>query len=419
MTRAATAKVPAPRPAHRRRNDGQAPRGCFDDPHLLDALQEMEALGLRVAPTAHAGAIPFDVLAGRARLRWFLLPRRPHAASVAALAMIQPLRPVARAFKLAMVGAARVGVPRVWRQGTLHVSGAIRCADVFGPDTTQAAFLTGTAGPHRKLTVQLMTARGDIRGYAKVSRTPAGQALIANEGLVLAQLRALGLHAATVPRVLLRETRNGAAVLATDSARTPHDACSVHLRPAHLAFLEELAARTASPRVPDGGKLLRGLRAQVTQLAPALPYAWRPRLERALQELAFMPSLIAPRGLAHGDFTPGNTFRHRDRLCVFDWEYAGYAYPADYDLIRFLLAARDLRRADAVERCFAIAARLSRDFNRPPAAAHARLTAFLCTRNLMLAGRRANRVAPLPGWEGERTAARMLDALLAGPGRLS
>jgi hypothetical protein len=413
MTQPATVHPPTPRAAPLRRSGGQAAIGdCFGDAHFLAAVKEMEALGLRVTATPHPGSHPFDVLAGRRHLRWFVVPAGPRAVRIASLALIQPLRPAARALKQAMAMAAVIGLPRFWRDGRVHISGTGRAARRFDAAASEAAFLTGTASPHRKLTVQWMDAQGGIRGYAKVSRAPAAQALLANEGSVLNQLHRIGLHSAVVPRLWLREFReDGAAILATDTVRTPRHSCCTRLHTSHLVFLAELAARTASPRMPDGEGLLRDLRAQVACLPAPLSEAWQQRFDLALQGLAFTPDLIAPHGLAHGDFTPINTFRYRERLYVFDWEYAGYAYPADYDLIRFLLAVRNTRRGHPVDDCRAIEALLVRNFNRPPAAARARLTAYLCVQSLMLAGRQANPDGMPLTWEGEQAASLMLDAL--------
>lgn len=413
MTQPATVRTPTPRVAPLRRSAGPATiGGCFGDAPFLAAVQEMEALGLRVTAAPHPGSRPFDVLAGRAHLRWFVVPTAPRAVRIASLALIQPLRPAARIFKQAMTATTALGLPHLWRHGRVHVSGIHRVARGFDAAASQAAFLTGTAGPHRKLTVQWMDARGGIRGYAKVSRTPAAQVLLANEGSVLEQLRGIGLHSAVVPRVGLREFReDGTAILATDTVRTPQHACCTRLHASHLVFLEELATRTASPRMPDGEGLLHGLHAQMARLPVPLPKAWRQRFELALQGLAFAPDLVAPQGLAHGDFTPINTFRYQDRLCVFDWEYAGYAYPADYDLIRFLLAVRGARRRNPVDDCHAIEAILVRNFRRPPAAARARLTAYLCVQALMLAGRRTSTDGMALTWEGEPATSLMLDAL--------
>jgi hypothetical protein len=413
MTRPATVRTPASRAAPLRRSDVPAAAGsCFGDPHFRAAVLEMEALGLRVTAAPHPGSRPFDVLPGRGQRRWFILPAGPRAVRMASLALIQPLRPAARLVKRALAATAALGLPHPGRHCRVHVSGTCRVARAFDASASHAAFLTGTASPHRKLTAQWMDARGGIRGYAKVSRTPAVQALLANESSVLGQLHRIGLHSAVVPRVWLHEFReDGAAILATDALRRSRQSCCTRLHASHLVFLEELAARTASPRMPDGDGLLRDLRWQVARLRTALTRAWRYRFELALRGLAFAPDLIAPHGLAHGDFTPTNTFPHDSRLYVFDWEYAGYAYPADYDLIRFLFAVRGNRQRDPVADCRTVESMLVHDFGRPPAAACARLTAYLCVQALMLADRRAGAGATVSTWEGEPAASRMLDAL--------
>lgn len=422
MTRPAMVGMPPMQRAVRpRRSRGRTMQPeCLDDPHFLAAVREMEALGLRVTTAPHTDSTAFDVLAGRAHLRWFMVPSRPRAVSIASLALIQPLRPGARLFKRFMTGAIGLGLPHLWRHGRVHVSGTNRAARVFGTDATQAAFLTGTAGPHRKLAVQLMDARGGILGYAKVSRTPTVQALLANEAAILAELHERGgLQSTVLPHVLLHEFRDGAAVLVTDTVRTPRQPCCTRLHTAHLAFLDELTARTASSRVPDGDGVLRSLRAKVAALPASLSTEWRQRFARALHALASAPDLVAPRGLAHGDFSPINTFPYRDRLCVFDWEYAGHAYPADFDLIHFMFATLSLRRVQAVDCCRAVESILIRDFGRPPITARARLAAYLCAHALRLAGRRTDRDGKPLTWEGEKAASLMLDTVLDGQGRIS
>lgn len=432
MTQPATVRtVPRGARLHGARPQG---RGCFDDPHFLAAACEMEALGLHVSAAPHPDSVPFDVLGGRAHLRWFLIPPQPRSVRFASLALIQPQRRAARLFKRTLSSAVGFGLPLPWRDATAHVSGVARAARAFGIDASQAAFLTGTASPHRKLTVQWMDDCGAIKAYAKVARTPAVQALLANEAAVLEQLRIIHLSAAAVPRMLSRELRNGAMVLVTDTVRTTRHACCTRLDVAHLTLLDELAAATgSSPRRPDGEELLRHLRVQVAGLATGLSAAWRQRFDRALEGLAFAPDLIAPRGLAHGDFTPVNTFRYGNRVFVFDWEYAGYAYPADYDLIHFLFAMRRTQRSKPADDCLTIESILTRELGRPPAAARARLAAYLCAQALLLAGRRAGQDGSAPvleghvlegqilegriskgeTWEGERAAALMLDALSA------
>jgi len=129
--------------------------------------------------------------------------------------------------------------------------------------------------------------------------------------------------------------------------------------------------------------------------------------------LSQQPGAIASRGLAHGDFTPVNTFRHRDRLYVFDWEYAGGDYPADFDLIRYLVAVMRLESPQPAQLATAVLDALTREFDREEREARLRLIAYACVYAL----RGACRQPAFPGtalkWTGGRDDALLLDALLA------
>lgn len=82
-------------------------------------------------------------------------------------------------------------------------------------------------------------------------------------------------------------------------------------------------------------------------LRPALSEAWDDRLSKGVARLA--PTIDAlPVGLAHGDFTPWNTFIVGDRLYVFDWEYAHPAYPLGFDRVHFTLSANPAKPVPAL-----------------------------------------------------------------------
>lgn len=380
---------------------------------VRDALGEMASLGLRVTDAPHPGAAPYIVLCPhRSDPRRWLVPAYPRAVRVNSLAMIQPVRLAPRLFKRAVVRARGLGLQALWSSGRVQVSGMERFAESLGSHATHGAFFTGTAGPHRKLVAQLMDERGNILGYAKASRSDAASALIRHETFVIGQLQMLGIESAWIPRVVFQGTIGGATVLATDTVKTLHSPCPAQLRGIHIAFLSELTARTAATWAVPGEALLAGWDIQIQRLADGLSATWRERFRRVFECLATNPGLVEPRGLAHGDFTPTNTFRHQGRLCVFDWEYAGGAYPADFDLVRFLGCLPRLRNVPSPRRGIAIARILVNEFGRTPVEANRRVTASLCAYAL----RSANRQLRTPGetihWEDDRDQAHMLDSLL-------
>src|SRR6185312_3925735 len=226
-------------------------------------------------------------------------------------------------------------------------------------------------------------------------------------------LGAVDLKSARIPRVLLNEVRNGTAILVTDTIRTTGASCLADLDALHLTFLAELATRTASGGAGSGVSLLADWAAQVERLGDRLAQPWRQRFDRAMKILSTEPLLFSSRGLAHGDFTPVNSFRQHGRLYVFDWEYAGDAYPADYDLICYLDAVARLGGIRAASLATTLEHRLIHEFGRSPAEASRRLIAFYCVHALRGAGRQPRSAGVISNWAGENEAAGALDALLS------
>jgi hypothetical protein len=395
----------------REHRKGRRP-GFASDTFFHAAVQEMEAIGLRVRPLPHPGSAPYGVLSGRTGSRFFLLPARPRAVSTGSLALVQPVRLAPRAVKGLATVAVRLGLAGLLPH-KVHVSGAGDFARLVDARARHGAFLTGTPGPHRKLSVQLMDDAGHIQAYAKVSLVPAVQALLQREAEVLRLLAVMGLRTAWLPCVLRSEVRGGTAILATNAVRTCTARCLSDLDALHLDFLEELAACTASAWARSGAWLLAEWCARIERLRAHLAPPWRERLDRAVAILSAEPALVSSSGLAHGDFTPVNSFRQDNRLCVFDWEYAGAAYPGDHDLICLLDAVARLGGVRPDEAAELLERRLVRELGRSPAEANRRLIAFYCVQALRGAERQPPPVGTILSWCGADEAARTLDALLA------
>lgn len=414
MIRAGTSEPaePMPRASIRRERRSRRRPGFASDTFFRAAVQEMEAIGLRVRPQPHPGSAPYGVLSGRTGSRFFLLPARPRAVSTGSLALVQPVRLAPRAVKGLATMAVRLGLAGLLPH-KVHVAGASDFARLVDARARHGAFLTGTPGPHRKLSVQLMDDAGHIQAYAKVSLVPAVQALLRREAEVLRLLAAMDLRTAWLPCVLRSETRDGTAIFATDAVRTRSARCLTDLDALHLAFLEELAACTGPAWASSGESLLAGWNRRIERLRAQLAPAWRERLGRAIAVLSAEPSLIASRGMAHGDFTPVNSFRQDNRLCVFDWEYAGADYAGDHDLIGLLDAVARLGDVRPDEVATLLERRLVRELGRSPAEANRRLIAFHCAQALRGAERQPPPAGTSLAWWGADEAARTLDVLLA------
>ena len=294
-------------------------------------LGDMAALG--VISVGHEGQ-RYAVIAARSNQRWWLLPLDNRRATATGLEMLQPVTPAARLAKAGARTIARFGPHVLLGKGNLRLSGLPDLGEAFNGRVAHVAYFTGTDGPHRKTAMQVMDARGTILGYAKLSRNSHVRPYLRNEAQMLALVAALGLKTADVPAVLAMRDDDALTLLVTDSLKsTGHTAPSVPGE-THLTFLHELHARTGRIGAVE---TLDDLSSRASELTLLSGSEWMMRLAKvdgALRPVAETMSVC----LAHGDFTPWNTFLQDSRLYVFDWEYANLAWPVGFDLTHFLLA---------------------------------------------------------------------------------
>lgn len=307
------------------------PSGPFDE-----FLGDLASLG--VMPVI-AGGIAYGMMRARTNARWWLLPTARGPASSASLAMYQPVSASARMARMWVATALRFGLTSGWASGRINFDRLPRLPGLMLPRLASCAYFTGTDGPHRKTAIQLMDGHGGILGYAKLSRRAAVRPYLTHEARMLTRVGRLGLTTAAIPDLLAYQDRGGdvPAILVTDSRKTsgvssPPDPAGQHLR-----FLAEMVRRTGRSGASRAYRSLFD-----TSNAPGLPNVWRRRFRLGFESLApFAPTM--PVALAHGDFTPWNSFIEGDGLYVFDWEYAVEDQPVGYDLTHYLLAGRGAR----------------------------------------------------------------------------
>lgn len=294
-------------------------------------LDDMATLG--VTPVTGGGE-PYAVVAARSNQRWWLLPLDSRRAAMAGLEMLQPVTRTAQLAKQGARAIARHG-PLGWLgRGHLRLSGRPNLAGAFGDAAAFVACFTGTEGPHRKTALQLMDAEGVILGYAKLTRASHIRPWLRNEAVMLRRVADMGLQSADVPAVKALRDDAVLTLLVTDSHKSATHAAPRRPSAAHMAFLAELRAKTG--RV-GAWAALNHLERRTAALAPLAGKDWTRRLEWVNAVLRPVAEAI-PVCLAHGDFTPWNTFLQGGRLYVFDWEYATEARPVGFDLAHFLLS---------------------------------------------------------------------------------
>lgn len=400
-------------------------------PVFRAALAEIESLDVRVSAEPIPGATPYAIVGGRSNARWWLIPLTNRQVAMSGLAMFQPILASAKLIKQTVLTLSRMGLQSMWARPALYLAGTPCLARHLGNDARSFAYFTGTDSPHRKLAVQVMDETGRLLGFAKVTRNPLVNPLLRHEANTLGFVNRLGLATAKVPKVLFAGEENGSGLLVTDTLKTSASATSTDLLPAHVAFLKELSDKTTSPHPDsiDGPRRVaevqcdearsesRVLSDRFGRLESRLAAEWQKRLAKAIRRLEVdgLASDI-PCSLAHGDFTPWNTFFVGDKLYVFDWEYANPRGTVVSDLIHFLLAAPRLQRCAPGERVAAITKRLQQDFGiASQAAAVTHLLHYLASHTLGYVERQVHQPGPINTWDGMPGCADLFAAIL-GPG---
>ncbi|MCM2476090.1 hypothetical protein HGO38_21675 [Rhizobium sp. CG5] len=296
-------------------------------------LGDMAAVG--VVPVT-AGGVAYGLLRARTNARWWLLPTAQGRASCASMAMYQPASASARLARLWIRTALRFGLTAGWASGQIRFDRLPRLPGGVLPALATCSYFTGTDGPHRKTAIQLMDAHGGILGYAKLSRRASVRPYLSQEARMLDRMATLRLTTAEVPKLLAFADPEGEepSILVTDSRKVAGVASPMCVASEHLRFLAEMVRRTGNTGAERAYRELQSIGSD-----PRLPDDWKRRFGRGLERLKPVVPIM-PVALAHGDFTPWNSFILRDRLYVFDWEYAAEDRPVGYDLVHYMLAAR-------------------------------------------------------------------------------
>lgn len=368
-------------------------------------LTDLAALGVQPVIT---GGRRFAVIAARSNPRWWLLPLDNRRAAAAGLEMLQPVTRAAQAAKTMARGMARFGLHRFLGCGQLRLSGMPDMGNAFSGREAYMACFTGTDGPHRKTALQVMDVHGAILGYVKLSRAPHIRVYLRHEADMLARVARLGLSTANVPSILATQDDRAMTLLITDSLKSATHVSPRILGTQHMAFLADLRARTGHPEAHGA---LDRLGPRTAALTGTTGREWTARMARV--EAVLRPHAGAlPVCLAHGDFTPWNTFIQGGRLYVFDWEYAHTAWPVGFDLVHFNLATTP--RAAQPSRLSALTRALANAYfaGDEVRAGRALLLSLACHAVFYL-DRLQEVESPLSTWMEGPTRAEMIDRLLA------
>lgn len=366
-------------------------------------LADIKTQGVNLVSADEQG-IPYAILPARNNARWWLVPIKNSKEAVNGLDMFQPVTGEAKCMKFVVQGLTRLGLSRIWSKTILYFSGLPDIIRYFSVPVESCAYFTGTDSPHRKTAIQFMAKGGETLGYAKISAVSAIVPFMQNEAKVLELVNSLEMQTIYMPQLIFSGDANGAHILVTDGLRGKGFTSPTKLGTSHWAFLNEMVEKTSHHEAPP---LCVALRAQYAQSHMVMSTEWRGRIEAALTHLEARPEL--PTCLAHGDFTPWNTFLLHKKLYVFDWEYAEVR-PLGHDYIHFQISTQLVTPTSQDVQNIIVELSINW-FNGVISVAQDALLAYLCGNTLFYALREDATSVEIDSWDGAQTMALLFEKL--------
>ena len=278
----------------------------------------------------------FVVLPSREAPRW-MLPTDDSQQIAEAFQIYQPYTMKARMLKRLVSGAIKIGwirrlQPRLLVASINPLPLERLVTELTGEQRPSFALSLGTATRYSKVTVQVSSSDGVRLAYIKFPLTEAATEHVRHEAetlRLLSQFPALRPH---IPELLHAGDWQGSYILIQScgpSGRGPLAFGSAHEQLLHTLWSLHRRAKPVHVLVNEVGARWR-------QFAPRLDTEWQQLGRRALEcACVGLDGIEIPCGITHGDFTPPNTRIDKERLFLFDWEYASWETPILWDVFNF------------------------------------------------------------------------------------
>jgi hypothetical protein len=282
-------------------------------------------------------AEPYTAIPNKSNPRW-LMPVSNKGVLISSFALYQPSLLRAKILKKMALGLARLGLfDAVVKNGLCLKRTDDEIKRIFKRDVLYYAVFTGSEGCHRKLTVQVMDAKGTILGYIKASDNEEINNLLKNEADILNYLAELKIKNGLFPRAMYDGKFKDTNILVQNTLKSTASTFSSRLSMAHVNFLSEIFRKSAALKKFGESDFRQRLGERLGTLSGASAGNWQALSWEAIDFLdRSFGDKVVPFGLCHRDLTPWNTFFHDDKLYVFDWEYAKKDYPPLFDILHFI-----------------------------------------------------------------------------------
>lgn len=331
----------------------------LDNSVLMEAMADIESLGVQFSESKVLGTNSYAIISGRSNSRWWLIPLKSRELTISGLALFQPLLASARLIKIIISWLSQIGLRRLWIRSYINISGNSILEQFFKNDKDlNFAYFTGTDSPHRKIAIQIMDDKGNIKGYAKFTRNKmVGETLI-REATFLNHIQKIHFKSAIVPKLIFIGIRNNGILLVTDTVKNKYSTITSEFSHKHYSFINELTQVTSQFEIVKIGEITKNFNKRIESNLTKLGPIWEERLKKAAALLEDFNSKALKVGLTHGDFTPWNMFIDNKLLYVFDWEYAESGLPFTNDVFHFLLNEPKMRKVNVGKKIQNIFSRL-------------------------------------------------------------
>jgi len=205
---------------------------------------------------------------------------------------------------------------------------------------------TGTPGHYRKYTLQLLSEKGSVIGYAKIPRTEAAKEAIRNEYKSLEYLKQLKLENSIIPEIILYSDKESILVQSGENGlkKSP-----IGLDDAVIASLSELHNRTKKTMKLYSNNIF----AHIEEMASSNYEKVKRMAESGNKLIEQLRNLETDFSFAHRDFTPWNTKRKDGKLYIFDWEFSKLSIPY-FDIFHYIYLAEILVKKSSKEKIYKI-----------------------------------------------------------------
>ena len=188
----------------------------------------------------------------------------------------------------------------------------------------------GTPSVHQKITMQVSKGK-KILGYCKLSKSSDIKKLFEEESAMLGWLAKKKVN--NIPQTLYCGTlTNGIHIFVQSTVKSPHST-TIHkwgtLQEEFLAQLHHCTKQHLPFEGSDYSNTINALEANIALLPDNINHKTVETAIKAVRK-EFCGKDVEF-SACHGDFTPWNMFAEKDKLFVFDFEYAAKSYPPGLD----------------------------------------------------------------------------------------